>query len=672
MTLAALLAERGIKRALIVDDACDAVPTAADVRAAAGEWGIFIDDLDADQLRLIEAAYPAATGRRFDDLINDDGYVGTVWGLREELGDVTTPLFEVYNANQAADDRFVQIAKERLEAMGLEVDARGRDFNAEAQTADLILMDLYLGGAQDDLALTESKNLLKIALINRAAEPPLIILMSRSGQLDAKRDEFRDDVGLAESGFRILRKADLEGSDILERQLGRLAENVEDARRLTRFIHALETGISAASMRTVALLRKLKLSDVGRIQQLLLDVEGEPTGSYLVDVFDRVLQHEIEADEGIIAAATDLNGFSAARHPPPYVAGSTDLQQLVARLVTQHVRRLGLPGSNDARVTFGDVLRPMANPFLQGAPENAVHLTADEVRVVMTPVCDLQRDGAPSILFLLGKLKDVSAKSWAYGSDARTPSILIDDELRWIKWDLKRIDTMSREQVGASLDAGEWRIVARLRESHALELQQRMLAGLGRVGLVAALPATFLVDVEAYYAALDGKLVRLDVPQLVDGAVCYVGRDENGDPNVRLALTEGGCDGLSDALLALPEELVAEAARTALNHIKSSGDLTRMVSTGIDLKGVGSNAWKHLDSETGGNAVPKMGLIAWNFDFPAEPLAAKNLNKAGIAILIKDATYVGAVGLNDAIRSGALTRDAPPMEPAEHQEPPPT
>ena len=58
--------------------------------------------------------------------------------------------------------------------------------------------------------MAESKNLLTKSLETRVKNPPLVILMSRSENLEAKRDEFRDDVGLIDSGFRILRKAELE------------------------------------------------------------------------------------------------------------------------------------------------------------------------------------------------------------------------------------------------------------------------------------------------------------------------------------------------------------------------------------------------------------------------------------------------------------------------------
>lgn len=658
MTLAELLADRKVQTALIVDDACDPVPTAADMRSAGGQWEIFNDDLEDHHRELLEGIYPEMVGRRFDELTRDDRYVAAVWSVRDQLDGLATPLFEIYEANQAADEHYVAVARAKLEELGLKCETRGRGFADEELTADLVVIDLYFGGGQDDVALEQSKKLLSKAIAPRASAPPLVVLMSRSERLEAKRDEFRDHVGLVDSGFRIIRKSDLESGEVFHRQLERLAQNVSDTRRLARFLSALEGGIADAASRTIRLMRKLKLSDIGQIQQLLLEAEGEPVGSYLVDVFDRVFQNEIEAQKDIINAAVELNHFSIAQHPPPYVAGSADLQELVARMLTQNDRRLNLPGSMDALVTFGDLLRPCLD--LQGGQATTlpVDLPPDGIMLVLTPACDLQRSGAPRILLLIGKVKKLTAKDWSYGADARTAALRIDGELHWVKWNLKHVDTVSWKQLEDALVAGTVKVEARLREAHALELQQRVLAGLGRVGLVAPLPATFPVEVDAYFADSGGVPSRLAVPALLDGAVCFVGRDEKGDPSLRLVLTEGGCDGLVDSIKALDSNQVAPAARTALEHIRVSGDLTRMLSAGLDLKGVGAEDWTLIASETGSaNGVPKMGLIAWNYAVPTTALPAKQLNKAGIMILLKDTATEGAVGLGDAIRSGLLNQE---------------
>ncbi len=111
-------------------------------------------------------------------------------------------------------------------------------------------------------------------------------------------------------------------------------------------------------------------------------------------------------------------------------------------------------------------------------------------------------------------------------------------------------------------------------------------------------------------------------------------------------MPELACDGVVDALLALPEEQVAEPARKAFAHIKSSPDVRRMLTKGLSLKGTRSDAWVHIPSETGtDDEVSKMGLLAWNFAFPAAALAKGDLNEPGIITLIKDRQQGDETGL---------------------------
>lgn len=663
MSLQQLLNERGVKSALIVDDACDAVPRAVDVGTDRPEWTIFNDDLTEEQQGRIEAEYPEAVGRRFEELVADDGYVATVWNLRAELGEIARSVFADYLADQESDERYVELVKGKLEALGLACVTAGRDFAEPARNSDLIVIDLFFGNAQGNEALNISKRLLREAIKPRADSPPLVILMSRSSRIEAKKDEFRDDVGLVDSAFRIIMKSDLDENNRLERQLERLAENAIESRDLARFFNAIEIGVSGAADRTVRLFRKLKLSDIGQIQQLLLSAEGEPTGSYLVDVFDRVLQHEIEAEAGIIDAAEKLNEFKTLRHPTPYVAGSSELQELVQRLLTQNQNRLRLPGSIDAVVAFGDILRLREGTDAERVKGALlVDLGSDKVALVLTPACDLQRKGAPRILLLIGEIKELAPKDWSYSGDARTAAIRLDGELRWIKWNLKNIDTVSQTALEAALKAGDIRTVARLRDAHAIELQQRVLAGLGRVGLVAPMPATFPVEVEVLYANAEGRLTPLPVAALSDGAVCFVGRDDDGKQNTRLVMTEGGCDGIIEAVAGLDENQVAPVARTAFDHIRATSDLRKLLSSGIDLNNVGSTNWKLIPSETGADkGVRSMGIVAWNYSIPDEPLKRDFLNKTGVALLIKDIKTGETPGLEAVVRSGLV---APPADPA--------
>jgi hypothetical protein len=674
VSLAELLTSKGLLTALVVDDANDDVPLAADLSGLADEWSIFAGDLDVDQRKLIDDAYGGAPGTRFDDKIVDDRYVAAVWRLRGQLGGLADPVFERYVASQQADSVYVERLVTRLEALGLACTTRGRSFADDATTTDMVVIDLYLGAAQNKDAFDLSKRLLAEAIAKRPADPPLVLLMSRNEQLPANRDEFRDQVGLIDSGFRVIRKADIDVGDRLERQIERLAENATDTRKLAAFFDALDRGIKSAASRTLEVMRRLKLSDIGQVQELLLEFEGEPPGSYLVDVFDRVLQHEVEAEKGIIDAAVALNDVTSVQHPPPYLSGSPQLQDVVRRTLAQNSKRLCLKISTDFPVTFGDLIRITRPPAVPAAglppgegagipavlPRDGLPETGDrEVRLVLTPACDLQRGDAPNVLLLVGEVRTLDSGAWRYGPDARTPALLVDDELRWVAWKLKHVDTIAWKDLRAGLDGGTVEIVGRLREAHALEIQQRMLSGLGRVGLVAPMPATFSVQVTIQTLAADGTYRDLAVPDLGTGSVCYVGRDKDGKRVARLVMTEGACDGIETALRAIGDEQIAPGALPPVRHMLDSGELRRILEQGLDVSKTvenlksGRNGWSNIATATVTHDVPQLGKVAWNFEPPAAAVTGNEQKKSGVLIKIRDANP-GRAGGEAAVVAEAL------------------
>jgi hypothetical protein len=666
MSLIELLKSKEIRTALIVDDAVDDVPLASDLSGLADDWGTFGGDLEDHHRKLIDDAYPGGVGKRFDDKIVDDAYVAAVWKLRDSLDGLAEPIFERYVASQNADKAYVERVKARLEALEIECTTRGRQFAEDALTRDLVVIDLYLGAAQNKAAFDLSKRLLAEAIGPRAANPPLVLLMSRNEQLPANRDEFRDQVGLIDSGFRVIRKTDIDLGDRLERQIERLAENVADTRKLAAFFDALGTGVQRAADRTLEVMRRLKLSDIGQVQELLLEFEGEPPGSYLVDLFDRVLQHEVEAERGIIDAAIALNDVTSVNHPPPYLSGSPQLQDVVQRTLSQNSKRLCLKISEEFPVTFGDLIRIKVPAVPAPAQEDAVipngeavpavpqmplaPVRTGEIRLVLTPVCDLQRGDAPNVLMLVGEVRTLDRSAWRYGPDTRTPAVLVDGELRWIAWKLKHVDTFAWKDLRDGLADGSVEIIGRLREAHALEVQQRMLSGLGRVGLVAPMPATFPVEVNIQTLAANGTARDLAVPDLALGAVCYVGRDKDGKPVARLVMTEGACDGIEEALVAIPEDQIAPGARAPVKHMIDTGELRRALEAGLDVSKTveklrsSKNGWSSIPAKAGTHEVPQLGQVAWNFTPAATAISGTEQKKSGVLISIRDANPSRAVG----------------------------
>lgn len=651
--LSALLERENIRKVLVVDDAFDTVPKAQDLLIEDSEWTHFFDDLDESDREALNAIYPGFDGERADRLRESDDFIAALWRnagtIRAEL---LEPLFARYRHDTEADLRQLDTLLQQLTGLGLEYETAGRQFVDQAVNADLLIIDLFLGSSQqaDDI----DQAVLGVARVSstRSDTPPLVILMSRSPRLESKRADFRDRAGLFESAFRIISKADLADANKLKRVLTRLAYHYRDSLKLTTFLNAWRTGVQRASDRAAELIRRLDLTDIAQVRQLLLDAEGVPPGSYLVDVFDKAFQYEVESQAPIINAAIGLNSLTADSYPPPYLEGSKDLQQLVNHALFQNRERLRLPGSEESKVAFGDLLwrKQRDAPVEAGAEAPQGPLAAigrEQVVAVLSPACDLQRQGAKRVLLLVGELRPLGPTTWTYKEEpTRTPVMrLPSGENLWIKWDLKHIETVSHKELEVLFeDPKGFILAARLRESHALELQQKLLSNLGRVGLTAPMPATFPLVVDVYLPDAERRPRRLDIPLLLqNGGVRFVGRQ--GESDTRLVLTETTCDAICQQIQQVDLNTVHPNAHAALNYVRDSGDLLLALERGVALPGPSAQNWKDVFSPSGATTgegaqgkTRTIGLVGTKSFVEAvnRQLSGSEVQKAGILLSVGD------------------------------------
>lgn len=621
MTLQALLADQHITTALIVDDAYDLVPKANDLGADDDAWSNFIADVGADREILVEA-FPAFEQLDAHQLRQSDEFVAAVWAAREKLRpELFSLLFAGYEQATRSDREFLTRLEDALRTIGITPTPCGRNVGIAESSASIIFADLFLDAAQQPADIEQSLERLKPLLAGREGNPPLVVLMSRSDLLEDKKADFRDRAKLLGAMFRVYRKADLLKGSNLERALQRLALHRPDAARVADFLHCWEEGLQAASERFLKGVRRLDLSDYAQIREVLLAFEGQPLGSYLLDVFDRILQHEIEGDQNTIKAAEELNNINPAAYPAPHIAGSPDLQDLVYRTIWQNPMRLVVKATfAEIPVGFGDLL--VKQSILTNAEISTE--TEPDAFVVLTPACDLVRyDGAKRILLLSGKLSNLTPKTWTYkGAPLKTPIVVLPGERRmWVRWDVKDIRTLLPSEIAALVGtSGTYKIVLRLRESHALELQQRLLTDMGRVGLVAQMPATFPVGLSANYMATDNRLQAIPLSiASVDGGVCYVGRDSHGNENTRLVLTEPAIDELLTAIQGIVEDAVHSSSRETLKRLKAATSLASDLQKGLPVPASDKSGFSPIQADyiaqDGQNATGVVGLIARN---PAE------------------------------------------------------
>ena len=625
MELRKFLEDSGIRKVVVIDDVFDDVPHPDELDE--GDWSNFFDDLDADGREFLEAQYPGYEKAPPDALRVSQEFIALVWENRTRLPQAACDhLFREYKDTKATERTRLDQLVSTLESLDLTCTKMGRELDEGAKEAELLFVDLFLGFHQSEDDMNRAIQRVEELVSGRKQNPPLVVLMSRSHLLQEKRDEFRDKAGLLGSTFRVVSKADLAKDGTLETILTRLATHYEDAKRVAGFVHAWDTGLDQARKNFIQVLRRLDLSDLAQVRALLLEFEQQKLGEYLLDVADRVLQHEIESDANTIGAALELSKIDLRKYPAPHLAGSPDLQDLVHRMVFLHSDRLRLSKEEgEVQLQFGDLLR------WKSADGTAF---SGDVSLVVTPACDLVRNGVERVMLLSGKLGALEPKDWSYGRHPMRTSIVIlpDEDRKWIKWNLKDVKTLSWSKLDDLLgEQGRLSRIGRLREIYAIEIQQMLLADFGRIGRPANLPVSFPVEVSLFYVDTNSKAQKLDVEE-IESAACYVGRDADSKPVHRLVLTEQACDHIERALRALDDDKLHTSARASLAAVKDDrGFFTRFERGEIEIP---SERGKKIIRSADGKKV--YAAIVRGNDLDDERDVPRDLRKAAVIVRVTD------------------------------------
>ena len=247
------------------------------------------------------------------------------------------------------------------------------------------------------------------------------------------------------------------------------------------------------------------------------------------------------------------------------------------------------------------------------------------------------------ILLLKGSLIALTSANWSSaGEPVRTAVCEVGEQRFQISWDLKHIEAISAEDLRKSFDAPNgFRVIARLRESHALELQQKLLSSLGRIGLVATMPATFPTEVSAYLPGPDSRLFPLTAPALTENpGVFFIGRKENKRA-VTLVLCEEACEGLHDAISAVDIQTIHPTTRELVSELRKTGELMTLTK-GVDVTRLGPNrrvavmVRRKSGTETDVVEDHMIGFIGQPGEWVQEPLKNNQLKGAGIVLVVSE------------------------------------
>ncbi|MEQ2024979.1 hypothetical protein ABLB84_04180 [Xenorhabdus szentirmaii] len=500
-----IMKENRINRVLVIDDAYELYPENKDLFDYDEEWSNLFQDLESSDIAKIKLAYPEYDYMEWEELVTSNEFLKVLWDLYHDSKS-NSPIgrfFEQYVRDKEYDLKILNTLRKYLESLNLEVVTTGRLDNGFEGDFDIIITDLFLSSSQN--SIDES-----ISRINRIIDStynkPLLILMSRSTRLEEKSKEFRNKIDFIESMFSIIEKKQLLDGNKLSRVLTDLVENKTASHNILDFINKWREGVRSAAERSINILKTIDIADYKKIKQLMLDAEGESTSSYIIDIMSNLLQYELENERPIIESSVLLNEIKS--NYLPRISKDTNLQEIVEKI---HCKNITYYSINKIQsIGIGDILLIENLKKVKLSLKNYT-LEENTVLLSISPACDLQRcNDKYNAIFLKGKLEPFKIREWIKNTDT-SQIIKINDEFYFVDWDLKNPFTILYKQLKLNLIKENLRIIAKLRDSYTLSMQQNSLSQIGRIGTIAPLPASSNIDVKFFYKNKYKEITELNL-----------------------------------------------------------------------------------------------------------------------------------------------------------------
>jgi hypothetical protein len=583
-----LLNAHGFARAVIVDDAFDDGPLPGDLSAQL--WNTFFDDWTEEDEARIVADYNGADISEVEplDLARDPNFVSALWRARAGI-EAAGPLFEEFERSQTAKRAELVPLQELLEKdLALNCTTVGRSANDGLADAQLLFLDLFLGYVETKEAIDAAIARVRSVVQPRRDDPPIVILLSRSPQLQDFGPDVRDKAELLGCQFRMVRKSDLKDRPGMAERLYDLVRSRPDAVKLNSFINEWDKALLASREEFLRSIRTLDLADYANTQALTLEAEEEPLGDYVLDLFDIYLHNTLEGHADLVRAAKALNQINMSDYAPGQFMPPEEVVLMMDGAIFQNPVRTDTEADIDKdpkKVRLGDVfLAPPKKPQKpRGKAAKKVEGVAKpeprEVFAVLTQACDLQHGRATQLLMLKGSALPYAAET-PPSKGQKTSVMRVDGVDYQVDWDLFSPETWRLSSIRRRITTGTRRI-RRFRIHHALQLQQSFIGKLGRVGTLAELPARHAVGIRFYLRTKPGDaklLVHRDRTQ--GAAVALVGRNDKGAPINWLLLAPELLDDFRQALTDVDgKDLPAGNAKIA--EVRDDPQFYRLMKRGL-------------------------------------------------------------------------------------------
>jgi len=490
------LADRGLKAALIIDDAYeDPIPEKIGaeaktqfLRAARGEAaralllkefpGLDIEADDAVQT-LLEESLP----------------LQQLWNLYSEKAEFAwcKSAFNQFESDRASKRSRLLPLEKFLEEAGLAIQTLpGLDEDQAIEgSPSLVFIDFFLLEEQADQALTRVTNIGRrfggVHERDRIRFRPLVFLISnRADLVRPYQERFRDGSNIKGSFFRFIDKANLGGAKLVD-LLNGLLDAYPSATLLADYVDEFR----AAAVVALDGLNRLELTDLALLHLFRVEAENEILGNYLNWLLSEAVSGGVQSSIKLNEVAEKLNTLTNRPIDGHIVAPRNELFNIYAKAVCRYDVR-DREGNRGLPIGFGDIL-------LDTAADEGKH----KYLAVLHPACDIIRPqvGQEALCVLGDATYEGPAnvkgllKRELYDKGRHLIEVAEGEEAlyRILEWDVKAVKTV----LVSDLEKPErYQRLARLQPLFAHQLSEVVLRDLGRVGVPVTPSIVEVLDAE--------------------------------------------------------------------------------------------------------------------------------------------------------------------------------
>lgn len=507
-----ILADKGIDKIVIIDDAYDKYPYLSDFDKA--ELNEFLAEINSDNsiLELQALGFDGSDGSDIDDELMKKMWdeIQKATKLGENISKFLVPII-AEKKNQI--EPFCKFLEDVLK---IDVTRLGGKDDFNQVGAKLIFIDYNLGGKWDHSSAVENSQKYAERVyekFNDQNEKPFIILMSSLHITYEKQLHFRDNSGLLGGMFFFVPKDDLDNTDKLLLKLSVVAMSLSSGGIILKFLEDFKSGLETATQEFLSQLRKLSISDFAYIQKLSLQDDGAPLGNYILWLFGEHFENLLSSK-----MQTKIQPISKLRFedlPNTHFIPSLQLTDIYQSALYDHSK-------HGKQLKLGDI-------FING----------EMVRMIINAECDLvaasegnDRDISDdfNVLLIHGKLIRHSDKfKFKPTSMERTEFFELvnggEKKIYRIIWDMKSVTSIKYKEIDQLAQQG-YKMNCRLKLQFALQIQNKFASNLTRIGLPVAPPIYNPLQVELYCEGLTGMPERIITLRDNNAFLCYMKKDD--------------------------------------------------------------------------------------------------------------------------------------------------